>query len=219
MKTCKTCKIEKDLSEFNKRAAEKDGIHKICRDCINAYKKADYNRSPTKNINRSREYRLKNKEKISAAKKLRYSENPEPVKAAASKWAAENRDRKSAKCKEWREANKEYIKKSMRAWYSENIESVLASNRKRRAISRSADGHHTAADVRALLDNQQGFCANCKAKLFKSGKQKFHVDHIMPLALGGSNWPANLQCLCPRCNMSKGAKHPDEWAKQQGRLL
>lgn len=219
MKICKICKLEKHLSEFNKRSAEKDGIHKICRQCIRARKKEYYNRSPENIINRSREYRLKNKEKISASKKLKYSENPEPVRAAARKWAHENKDRRSAKCKEWREANKEYIKKAMRAWYSENIESVLASNRKRRAISKNAEGNHTAADVRAIFEAQRGLCANCNVRLFKSGKQKYHVDHIMPLALGGSNWPSNLQCLCPACNLSKGAKHPDEWARQQGKLL
>ncbi len=219
MKVCTKCNIEKLRSEFNKRSSEKDGIHKICRECIKAYKVAEYYKFKEKIIERSRLYRLNNKEKISASRKARYAENPAPQKAYARNWANENRDRRAATSRVWREENKEYVTAKMKDWYSANIEMVLASNRKRRAISRNAEGSHTAADVRGILEKQSGLCANCKTKLFKSGVKKYHVDHIMPLALGGSNWPTNLQCLCPSCNLSKGAKHPGDWAKQQGRLL
>ena len=47
-----------------------------------------------------------------------------------------------------------------------------------------------------------------------AGKGKYHVDHRMPLSLGGSNYPDNLQLLCPTCNLSKSATHPDIYEKQ-----
>lgn len=39
---------------------------------------------------------------------------------------------------------------------------------------------------------------------------RLHADHIVPLARGGRNTMDNMQCLCARCNLSKGAKA--EWA-------
>ena len=47
----------------------------------------------------------------------------------------------------------------------------------------------------------------------------YHVDHIQPLALGGSNDKANLQLLCPTCNLRKSAKHPVDFMRETGRLL
>ena len=68
-------------------------------------------------------------------------------------------------------------------------------------------GKHTAADIMELRTLQNHRCARCKVDV----QHGFHVDHIMPLALGGSNTKENLQILCQKCNLSKGAKHPDIW--------
>lgn len=35
---------------------------------------------------------------------------------------------------------------------------------------------------------------------------EFHVDHIIPRALGGADVEENLQLLCPRCNRRKGMR-------------
>lgn len=36
--------------------------------------------------------------------------------------------------------------------------------------------------------------------------EKLTVDHVVPLSLGGNNWPANLQPLCLSCNLKKHTK-------------
>ena len=71
----------------------------------------------------------------------------------------------------------------------------------------------------SIFDSQSGLCATCETKLFKSGKNKFHADHIKPLAKGGANDRYNIQCLCPACNFSKGSKDPIDWAQKNGKLL
>jgi hypothetical protein len=45
-------------------------------------------------------------------------------------------------------------------------------------------------------------CAYCGTLLTKDG---FTVDHIRPVAMGGSDDPENLTVACRPCNSSKGA--------------
>ncbi|MFI8830536.1 HNH endonuclease [Streptomyces afghaniensis] len=39
-----------------------------------------------------------------------------------------------------------------------------------------------------------------------------HVDHLVPLARGGAHSLSNLVPACQRCNTSKGAKDPYDFA-------
>lgn len=85
----------------------------------------------------------------------------------------------------------------------------------RRAREIGADGQFTKAEIKALFTKQRGKCAYCT----KSLRKGYHIDHIVPLAGGGSNWIANIQLLCGPCNVRKGATDPIEFARRNGRLL
>lgn len=67
-----------------------------------------------------------------------------------------------------------------------------------RATKRGADGYYTPADIESIAHSQGGLCAYCDAPWE-------HVDHMIPLVRGGTNWPDNLQLLCAHHNTSKGA--------------
>lgn len=219
MKICSKCKAEKPVDEFYKDSRRKDGLQSQCKSCF---------------ADASAIYRANNKEKISERKSASYllnrervlsrvcaykAANTNKVSACAANHYAANKEKYAARSAEYRLKNSLKLAEYDAARYKANPEKYAAYRRTRRARVRKAEGKHTAADIRSIFDNQRGLCANCKATLIKSGAKKYHVDHIMPLALGGSNWASNLQCLCPACNLSKGAKHPVEWAKKQGKLL
>lgn len=137
--------------------------------------------------------------------------------------AKPERRKKQNERKKWRIVNEPGFREKVndqnrpvkKLWKKANPEIVNAHSRTRRARRRGADGVHTGEDILRIHAAQKYKCAECGV----STKKAKHVDHIMPLALGGSNWPENLQILCPLCNDIKGAKHPLEFAKQNGRLL
>ena len=83
-------------------------------------------------------------------------------------------------------------------------ERYAAYARNRRSKKKGNGGTHTAADVQAQYDYQGGRCFYCGVEV----GEKYHVDHFMPLVLGGSNSPENLVIACPACNMAKSARHP-----------
>ncbi len=65
------------------------------------------------------------------------------------------------------------------------------------------------ARVRKVIFHRDGqICMKCGRRL---KEDDFHVDHIVPLAKGGAEWDlSNLELSCAPCNLSKGARVPDE---------
>lgn len=119
-----------------------------------------------------------------------------------------NRERLIEKAREKNRQSREY----RRSWGQTNKEKVLAYSRNRRAREYRAAGSHGPEDVAQQYGRQGGKCYYCGEGV---GEQ-YHVDHIVPLLLGGSNGPENIVIACPWCNRSKGARHPMEFC---GRLL
>lgn len=116
----------------------------------------------------------------------------------------------------YRQRNKAEISEKRRARRAANPEMVTRGNHARRARKLSAGGVLSRGIVAKLMQLQKGVCVNCRVDLKAAGK---HLDHIEPLARGGSNSDENVQLLCPSCNTSKHTKDPVAWAQSQGRLL
>ena len=60
---------------------------------------------------------------------------------------------------------------------------------------------------RRLWRSTDGRCIYCGDGLTPG----WHVDHMVPLARGGSNDPHNLAPACPDCNTTKGAAPLRQW--------
>lgn len=112
-------------------------------------------------------------------------------------------------------ADKERHRLSNRAWEKANPDKLRTTWRNKRAKRSSAPGTHSIEDIKRILRQQKCKCAYCRASI----KAKYHVDHIVPLAKGGSNWPRNLQLLCVDCNIRKNATDPIKFGQKLGFLL
>lgn len=179
-----------------------------------------------------------NRAKVNAARREKYASDPEYRQRhidEVKKWTLENPERAKARTTAWREANREHFlevkkqnnllrradpkvrekqKQASQAWKKANPEKRRSYVRNRRARKRNAEGSHTDKDIQAIWDRQGGICVYCPADLRITGH---HVDHIVAVSKGGSNWPSNLQCLCPDCNLRKWSLSEEEFlAKQKG---
>ena len=60
--------------------------------------------------------------------------------------------------------------------------------------------------VRERIKKRDNYtCQKCGISLFDEPHLLLEVDHIVPIAKGGKTVDSNLQCLCWKCNRSKGA--------------
>lgn len=105
-------------------------------------------------------------------------------------------------------------RRAERAWYLEERRKYKHMRKRRHRFN--TEGKPSKGFFRKLFDRQSGRCVICGAKLEKA---KCHLDHIMPMSLGGKNEDSNFQILCAPCNMAKGAKHPVEFMRQRGYLI
>jgi 5-methylcytosine-specific restriction endonuclease McrA len=69
--------------------------------------------------------------------------------------------------------------------------------------------------VQSLFGQQDGLCAYCRVTL--SGG--YHVEHIVPLCVGGTNGTHNLILACPPCNHTAGGKAFSNFATKQAYIL
>jgi 5-methylcytosine-specific restriction endonuclease McrA len=240
MKTCSKCKETKSEFEFYKDKSKKDGLKHSCRSCEKARYEANkeqikirhktYREEHKEQIKiRHKVWREKNKEKIAIGSKVYEKANKEKITARKKAYYKANKEQRALKAKAsyeankeqrfvshkaYREANKRQVAATIKAWGKAHPERRLAVVHKRRASKLNSGGTFTNIHITTLLAAQNSKCVYCRVELTITGKGKYHVDHRIPLFLGGSNHPENLQLLCPSCNLSKGRKHPDVYEKE-----
>jgi 5-methylcytosine-specific restriction endonuclease McrA len=200
--------------------ARKKADYEANADKIRARRRARYAANVDKARAASREWHGQNQDKARAVKKAYREANPGKVRAARKAYHEANRDKINARSTAWREANRDKAQARQKAYREANADAVrklrTAHRARQRARKRGQMGV-VSPDIRERLRKlQKNKCTYCAASLKRTGE---HLDHIMPLALGGLHDDANLQLLCPPCNLSKNAKHPNEFARKLGRLL
>lgn len=138
---------------------------------------------------------IRHKDRIRSAKRRR--ENLTYIERMRN-WHAKNytknKDSIYLRSKEWRKKNPDKVK--------------IAKARRRAGVG------FDVSDLERIRRAQRGRCGYCQSRLTEE-----HIDHIIPIARGGTNDRKNIQLLCPPCNQRKAARDPIVFARLIGYLL
>ena len=144
------------------------------------------------------------------------TKHPEKTKEYNAAYYAANADREKAAKAAYYVVNLEKVRTTNTAWRRANREAMRIYNHNYCARKRANGGVLSTGLVEKLFKLQRGKCAcGCGLPL----GEDFHRDHIMPVALGGTNTDDNIQLLRQRCNNQKHAKHPVDFMQSRGFLL
>lgn len=173
---------------------------------------------------------MRTKEDISACRR-EYRQRPE-VKAKERAYKASYEKRKRAEDpnygkqfyirygKPWKEKNWEHFLALSRSYYYADKETHLARRKAwgiknperqkqlwaaRDAKRRKAEGKCSLKEWRTRCVEFFWLCAYCSEPLTAKTATR---DHVIPLSIGGSNWPVNIVPACLDCNTKK---HTQLW--------
>jgi 5-methylcytosine-specific restriction endonuclease McrA len=151
-----------------------------------------------------------------AAKRADYWKHRAKRLATAKRWAAANREKTRAIARRFyqnhidaeRERTNNRPPEKKREYAKRNYERSpktklyrLSQVRKRQALVKQREVG--PVDYEAIVREACGICAICSMPVIY---EPAHIDHIVPLAAGGSHTQDNLQFTHARCNLAKGAK-------------
>lgn len=245
IKICARCKTSQAIVDFHKKKQNKDGCSSYCKKCtaelqseyyeknsekIKAYTRkwreanpdratatsaAHYQKTKVqRNQNSNENYRL-NKSAHQARCKAARLRNPQLYKSTAANYYIKNKTKINLTNRAWRSSNVEKANLLKQRWVEKHKDHCRLYSQNRRRL-RVANGGFLSKDIiQRLFKNQNGRCPCCGQKLGKN----YHLDHVIPLALGGRHSDENVQLMKSSCNLSKGKKHPIDYMQSKGFLL
>jgi Restriction endonuclease len=148
----------------------------------------------------SRAWRLAHPDKYRAMQKAWRKDHPELVRQNNRAYRLAHLEKLRAYGLAWRLAHPEHP----REWRHAHPAQVSAHDAKKRA--RKRDAFVERVDRMRVFQQHKGICGICRRKI--TARQKWHVDHVFPLARGGTHTYDNAQPAHDKCNLSKGAKIP-----------
>lgn len=165
-----------------------------------------------RNRDKYRAWRKANPNKPRQYQSTYYQKHKSEIAERGKRYRQNSRDQVRVTNANWRKRNPDKVRDKERRYAKAHPEKLRLKWRVRSARERAGSGSHSQNDVEVQYRSQKGRCWWCGDSL----NGVFHVDHIIPLARGGSNNPDNICCSCAPCNLSKGSKLPYEW---RGRLF
>lgn len=230
---CKTCKEPYPLTlEYfppcGKSPSGEQWFRLQCRECWRK-RERDYHATPEAIEAKRQSRKRRDPEKVAAEKSRSQKKHRDSANRRSQKYVERKLADNPNFLKELYQKNKPDLIKRATDWNKEHAEQFnarqrvrrqtnprvkmveAASRHTRRARNKNAEGTYTDSDIQRLFDEQEGRCCYCGITLFWSIPYDIHIDHIQPLARGGTNYPDNLALSCADCNLSKGDKTLEEW--------
>lgn len=230
MYTCYRCEVEKPLTDFHTSKHNKSGITNICKPCQKLKNSEYYAKNKEKLKAQTKDYVVKNKEKVHLSRKRYRTENAKRLKESHARYVKNNREKINAlgrksyylhreerikKHSAYRKTHMDVFSRASKRWRERNPLAARASSLNRIARIKKVGGKLSKGLAKTLFTLQRGLCVCCRKPLGPT----FHLDHIIPLALGGENVDGNIQLLRARCNLQKHMKHPVDFMQERGFLL
>ncbi len=152
------------------------------------------------------------------------SRHPEKRKEATKDWRQRNWDKHLATAARYRERHRDRVRKSMNAsdakravtdkrkefkkayklWNIKQTRIWEKTGRTNRALRKARNGGKCEPDVwlgRCLMYGWK--CAYCRKPLDLGSVE---IEHVIPIARGGTGWGSNLVPACRTCNTRKNTK-------------
>ncbi len=150
------------------------------------------------NPSRVQRWREENCAKDRETKRRYYVKRRDELRKYAAQYYQQNAPAAREYAAQWRAANPEYG----REWEARNRAASRAKAARRRARKAGATiGDPAEVAAREAEIRKSRWCVECEAEV-----DDLHVDHIWPLSKGGAHSVENLQGLCARHNLEKGAR-------------
>lgn len=216
-KRCSHCHNFFDATpeNFYRCKSRKDGLANYCKACDKSTRSQRYFANPEQD----RLSRQKRRPEINARVMERYHSVPKfkalmKTNAKTQYWKDVELSRQ--KQREYARTHSKEAVARAKKWAQDNPLEYRTWMNNRYAREKAAVGQFTYIDYFFAYEDQEGRCAYCGQRLFLNIKNDIHVDHVIPLAKGGTNWPENIVLACKNCNSSKSDKLLSDWLLTRG---
>jgi 5-methylcytosine-specific restriction endonuclease McrA len=191
---CVRCGELKDAEAFPPNGKKVNGRDSWCRSCHRVYRSARYKRDI---------------DKVRVQTRTWEKANPDKVRAKSARMYARHKDKKLATSRAWHQAHPEQRRELWNEWARKNPGKIRERTLLRAARKNAAAGSATSEQIMARVEIFGCRCWMC-------GAPWTDIDHVIPLAARGSNWPANLRPACKPCNSRKRDR---DWRQFGNRLF
>jgi hypothetical protein len=202
MKTCSTCKIEKELSEYTKDKGKKDGLHTQCKSC----KKENREKNKERKKEYDKEWRENNKEKLKEYYETNKDKKIEYTKKYGKLYYQNNKHKKSNYIREKRKNDSLFRLRSV-------MGTMISKSLKRNGFTKKMKSHEFLGcpfnEFKSHIESQFESWMTWNNYGLYNGEINYgwDIDHIIPLSSVKTeeeilklNHYSNLRPLCSYTN-------------------